>query len=91
MLEVSNFSASILKPASFVIDDLMAAAEPSQPIQKILYSRKDASFALSISQRSLDHLVANKRIEFRKMGSKIMFTHAALMKFSRQDCPSLCQ
>lgn len=82
MPEVSDFSA--------VLDNLYAAAEP-QPIQKLMYDRKSAAFALSISQRSLDYLVSLKKIDFRKFGSKVMFSHAALVKFSRQDHASLSE
>jgi hypothetical protein len=80
MLEVFNFSA--------VLDSIQAAADTStQPIQKLLYDRKSAAFALSISLRSLGYLVATKQLNALKMGSKVMFTHGELVRFSRMNHP----
>jgi hypothetical protein len=50
-----------------------------------LYSRRDAAFALSISVRSLDYLVAQKRLVFRKIGKRILFAHNELVKFAKAD------
>lgn len=65
-----------------VIDTLMAASELPQ---KLLYSRKDAAHALSISVRSLDHLIAKKLLETRRLGKKVLIPHGALVRFSRAD------
>jgi hypothetical protein len=68
---------------------LMAAAAPTELPTKILYDRKGAAFALSISVRALDYLIANKQIATRKLGKKIMIPHGELVRFSRADHHSL--
>ena len=73
MDEMSQLSTAI---------DLIAAAEPPQ---KLLYSRKDAAYALSISVRSLDYLIANKKLVTRKLGKKICVPHSELTRFARAD------
>ena len=54
-------------------------------VPKLLYSRRDAAYALSISTRSLDYLVANKQIATRKLGKKVMFSAGELSRFARAD------
>ena len=85
MPEVSLFSED-----SSAVFDIMAAAD-NREVPKLLYSRKDAAFALSISIRSLDYLVAAKQLPFRKVGKKILIPHASLVKFSRADHATLSQ
>jgi hypothetical protein len=64
--------------------DLCAAAD-DRPVSKLLYSRKDAAFALSVSVRSLDYLIANKQLNFRRLGKKVMIHATELARFSRAD------
>lgn len=72
---------SLFSDVSF---DLCAAAD-DRPVAKLLYSRKDAAFALSVSVRSLDYLIANKQLNFRRLGKKIMVHATELARFSRAD------
>jgi hypothetical protein len=83
-------SASLFNFDYSAVIDISAAAEP-QPIQKILYDRKSAAFALSISVRSLDYLIANKRLNTLRMGSKVMIGHGELVKFSRANHATLSE
>lgn len=64
------------------IVDLMAAGELPQ---KLLYSRRDAAHALSISTRSLDYLIAGKRLMTRRLGKKVMIPHGELVRFAKAD------
>jgi hypothetical protein len=81
-----------LTSSSFSMIDLAAtAATTPNPIQKLLYDRKSAAYTLSISVRSLDYLLANKRLNATKVGSKVMIRHGELVKFSRQHHSSLSQ
>jgi hypothetical protein len=73
------------------IVNLTAAAASTELPTKILYDRKSAAYALSISVRSLDYLIANKRLNTLKMGSKVMIGHGELVKFSRQNHASLSE
>jgi hypothetical protein len=82
MPEVSSFSA--------VLPNLSASADTASTT-KLLYDRKSAAYALSISVRSLDYLIANKKLETVRLGSKIMIGHGTLVKFSRANHPTLTQ
>ena len=73
---------SLLSPLPIVLDSVMASAEPPQ---KLLYSRKDCAFVLSMSIRAVYYLIANKRLAFRKIGKKILVPHSELVKFSRAN------
>jgi hypothetical protein len=75
----------------FAPTGLSATASTSSTIQKLLYDRKSAAFTLSISVRSLDYLIANKRLNTLKLGSKVLIGHGELVKFSRQNHYSLTE
>jgi hypothetical protein len=49
---------------------------------RLLYDRKAAAHQLSISIRSLDYLIANKRLDTRRNGRKVLVTHASLVRFA---------
>ena len=49
---------------------------------RILYDRKAAARQLSISVRSLDYLISQKKIVARRLGKKVMVTHAELVRFA---------
>ncbi len=52
---------------------------------KVLYDRKGAAYALSISVRSLDTLVASKKLATRRLGKKVMIPATELNRFARAD------
>lgn len=52
-------------------------------VEKLLYSKKDAAFALSLSVRSIEHLLATKRIEFRRFGAKVLIPATEIRKFAK--------
>jgi excisionase family DNA binding protein len=54
---------------------------------KLLVSRHEAAQRLSISERALDYLVANKRISTRRIGSRVLIAVSELHRFIRQDHP----
>jgi hypothetical protein len=47
-----------------------------------LYDRKEAARQLSISMRSLDYLIARKQLDTRRIGKKVLVTHASLVRYS---------
>ncbi len=61
----------------------MTTTPQAPALPRILYDRKNAAFALSISVRSYDYLVASKKIQTRRLGKKIMVTHGELMRFAQ--------
>jgi len=50
---------------------------------RLLYDRKEAARQLSISVRTLDYIVANKHLETRRIGKKVLITHASLVAYAR--------
>jgi hypothetical protein len=57
---------------------------------RLLYDRKAAAHQLSISIRSLDYLIANKRLNTRRNGRKVLVTHASLVRFAAPNhCDSV--
>jgi hypothetical protein len=57
----------------------------AEPVQKLLFDRKSAAFALSISIRNLDARLANKELRFRKVGKKVLIPASELVRFARAD------
>jgi excisionase family DNA binding protein len=57
------------------------------PEDKILVSREEAAQLLSISQRALDYLVANRRLPTRRIGGRVLIPVADLQKYARNDHP----
>jgi hypothetical protein len=52
---------------------------------RLLYDRKGAARQLSISIRSLDYLIANKKLVTRRLGKKVLVPYGALVQFARAD------
>jgi hypothetical protein len=48
----------------------------------MLYDHNDASRQLSISVRSLDCIIAGKRLETRRSGKNVLVTHASLSRYA---------
>ena len=57
------------------------------PEEKLLVGREEAAEMLSISWRSLDYLLAQKRLTFRRIGSRVLIPVSDLKRFSRADHP----
>ena len=53
--------------------------------QKLLYDRKSAAFALSVSVRTVDYYLANGEFETRRIGRKVLITAASLRKFAANN------
>jgi len=51
----------------------------------MLYDRKEAAKQLSISVRMLDSFIAAKKINFRRIGRRVLIPHGELVRFSRAD------
>ena len=72
MPEVSLFSESTL-------------SKSAPTFQKLLYSRKESAFALSISVRNLDMILASGGMKVRKIGGRILIPYDALLRFASRD------
>jgi len=49
---------------------------------RLLYDRKTAALQLSISVRSLDYIIAAKGLDTRRIGRKVLVTHASLVRYA---------
>jgi len=52
---------------------------------RLLYDRKEAARQLSISVRSLDYFLAQRKFETRRIGKKVLITHASLIRFAQAN------
>ncbi len=57
------------------------------PGAKLLVSRREAAGIVSLSIRSIDYLLANKQLPFRKIGARTMIPVSELQRFARMDHP----
>ena len=55
--------------------------------QKLLVSRHEAALRLSISERAVDYLIANKQIATKRIGTRVLIAVTELQRFSRRDHP----
>ena len=58
-----------------------------QAVEKLLYSRRDAARALSLSVRSIDYLIYTGRLPTRRVGGKILVPANDVRRFARTDHP----
>jgi excisionase family DNA binding protein len=57
------------------------------PEANLLVSREESAQLLSISQRGLDYLIANRRLPTRRIGGRVLIPAADLRKYARGDHP----
>ncbi len=58
------------------------------PCDKLLVGRSEAAQMLSISERALDYLVANKQLAARRIGARVLIAVSDLRQFTRGDHPA---
>jgi hypothetical protein len=54
----------------------------TQSIQKLLYGRKTAAWALSVSIRTIDYALAAGEFETRRIGRKTLITAGSLKRYA---------
>jgi hypothetical protein len=57
-------------------------AESTHLIQKLLFDRKTAAWALSVSIRTLDYALAAGAFETRRIGRKTLITAGSLKRYA---------
>ena len=62
-----------------------AAKSAKPPIEKVLYSQKDVAFALSISPRAVQYLIAGKKLKTRRFGYRVLIPRSEVLRLARQD------
>jgi excisionase family DNA binding protein len=55
------------------------------PSQRLLVDRRNAAQYLSISQRSLDYLLANGELVARRIGARVLIPLAELQRYAQKD------
>ena len=73
--------------ATAQIQPYRIAKKPVRSEDKLLLSRQEAAARLSISQRSLDYLVATKALSVRRIGSRVLVPLQDLQRFASADHP----
>jgi hypothetical protein len=61
--------------------DISAMADET----RLLYDRKSAAIQLSISIRALDYLIANKKLDTRRIGKKVLIPRGELVRFAKAN------
>ena len=56
--------------------------------RRLLVGRREAAELLSISQRALDYLLANKQLQARRVGGRVLIPMSELRRFARADHPA---
>jgi excisionase family DNA binding protein len=71
------------------LDSLTANStkKPGKIDDKLLVSRREAAARLSISQRAIDYLIANKTLTTKRIGSRVLIPTKDLRRFARADHP----
>lgn len=64
-----------------------AARTVSDSDDRILVGRREAARMLSISQRSIDYLVANRQLNVRRIGGRVLIPVNELRRYARADHP----
>lgn len=57
------------------------------PEAKLLVGREEAAVRLSLSVRSVDYLLADRQLKFRRIGGRVLIPIAELERFARTDHP----
>jgi excisionase family DNA binding protein len=63
----------------------MSTTVVEHPTEILLYSRKAAAIALSVSLRSIDYLIEDGRLPTRRLGKEVMIPGADLRKFAKSE------
>jgi hypothetical protein len=54
---------------------------------KLLVGRKEAAARLSLSVRSVDYLMANRQLKFKRIGGRVLIAVPELERFAQIDHP----
>ena len=54
-------------------------------VEKFLYSKAEAAYALGVSKRSIEYLISAQKLETRRIGSRVLIPADALRRFARAN------
>ena len=58
---------------------------PAPELTRMLYDKAEAARQLSISLRSFNYLIANKEINFRRVGRRVLISRGELLRFAAKN------
>ena len=61
--------------------------KPARSDDRLLVSRREAAARLSISERAVDYLIANRALTTKRIGSRVLIPIADLKRFANGDHP----
>jgi len=67
--------------------DRKRPARALAPEERLLVGRDEAAQMLSISRRSVDYLVAKKKLSTRRIGARVLIVVSDLKRYARADHP----
>jgi excisionase family DNA binding protein len=59
----------------------------SDAVEKFLFTREEAAYSLGISKRSIDYLIQAKKLETRRIGTKVLVIRESLRQYKRGNHP----
>lgn len=68
-------------PVKYPVKEIEVAA----PKLKLLYSKKDSAFALSISVRAVDYFIAQKKLRTVRIGRRVLIPVSSLREFAKAN------
>ena len=71
--EVGREQANLMSSSALSAEVRLWRVPTEQPagVKKLLYTKREAAFALGISVRSIDYLIATKQLEARRIGGRV--------------------
>jgi excisionase family DNA binding protein len=57
------------------------------PEQPLLLTKRDAAHLLSVSLRTIDNLIAAKRLAVRRIGRRSLIPRQSIELLAKRDCP----
>lgn len=54
-------------------------------VEKLLYSKTEAAFALGVSKRSIEYLISGRKLDTRRIGSRVLIPAESLRRFARAN------
>ena len=92
---IADTSAVNETPREQSMESIAAVPDPTRkkpvqragvpPDQRLLIDRRNAAQYLSISQRSLDYLLAHGELNVRRIGSRVLIPLSELQRYARID------
>lgn len=52
-------------------------------VEKLLYDKRSAAFALSVSVRTIENMLANKQLSYRRCGSKVLIPASDVRRIAK--------